>query len=132
MKKSILKASLICLGIALLCGMSSFKTPDEVKPQQNYQTKTISNGTVINLDGREPQCIKKEVVLEGDKNGCTCTLEVIYDGTNWALRVKKSSLTEKDVVVTYSYKIYGLDGSETSSPDFITFCATKWRSLRIS
>lgn len=115
MKKTLFKTAFICLGITLLCGLYSFKTPDGVKSQQNYRTASIVYDTIITPDGDESECIKKEVVVEGDKDGCTCTLYVSYDSSqDWSLRLKKS-IKQKDVVAYYSYKKYGLDGKETEN-----------------
>lgn len=123
MKKSLLKAASISLGITLLCGLYSFKIPEGVKSQQNYQTAAISNDTLITPDGQELECVK-EVVDEGGKNGCTCTLKVENNHPitgQWKLQLERSSYgeTEPTIQVTYEYKLYSVNFENGTSPDFV-------------
>lgn len=113
MKKSLLKASLICLGITLLCGLYSFKTPDGVKLQQRYLTAAISNDTIITPEGMESQQIK-EVVVESGLSKCTCTLSVVDGTAVWILQVYISC--DCDVIVTYDYIVYYVDGTTYQPP----------------
>lgn len=122
MKKTLLKASLICLGILLLCGMSSFKTSERVKSQplitndtlvtfeedgaqQSFQIATIVYDSVITTDGEDLQNIK-EVVVDGDKGVCSCTLYVSNSGSIWTLYIYYHNVScdnSKNVYAEYSY-----------------------------
>lgn len=108
MKKSLLKASLICLGVTLLCGLYSFKTPDIETSQQGCQTAAISNDTVISLLGAGSQSIKKEVAV-GGRDGCTCSIDVSVSGEQWNIE------GSNDCVETVSIRcwgiVYGADGA---------------------
>ena len=110
MKKPLLKTSLICLGITLLYGMSSFKTPEGVSPQSNH-TVSIVYDTIISPNGEESQCIK-EIVIEGDQGDCQCSLEVHEFMGKWELRLSKSLSCSGPVTAKYKYKVtYYANGS---------------------
>lgn len=107
MKKYLLKAVSICLGITLLCGMSSFRTPEGMKIQRGYQTAVITNDTIITSDGEESQCIK-EVVVESER-GCRCFLRVV-DGTQGQWYLYLYNDCSRNVKATFTYDIYKLNG----------------------
>ena len=133
MKKTLLKTVFICLEITLLCGLYSFKTPDGVKSQHSYRTSAISNDTVITPDGQESECVK-EVVDEGGKNGCTCTLKVKNNHPTtgqWELQLEKSSLTDRNVQVTFEYKLYSVNFENGSSEDFVNSSSKIFRCTEI-
>lgn len=109
MKKSLLKASLICLEAILLCGLSSFKSPERVNSQQSCQTVTISNDTITTSDREESRYIK-EVVFENDQKQCTCTLFVSENSGNWRLGIKSSCSCE--LRATYVYTKYYIKDDE--------------------
>lgn len=113
MKKHLLKAALICLGITLLCGLYSFKTSEGVKSQQNYQTASIVYDTIITPEGEESECIK-EVVIESDQSDCQCSLYVSINTTinRWDLMISKSLSCSGPVTARYKYKVtYYANGS---------------------
>ena len=120
MKKSLLKTSLICLGVTLLCGMYSFKTPESVDLQQLYQTASISIDTLVTPDGEVTQLIK-EVVVESDQGDCDCTvtLYVVYNvSTWWYLKLKNNC--PKPVEATCEYIIYSYYDPQTQQ-----FCSSE-------
>jgi len=106
MKKSLLKASLICLGITLLCGLYSFRIPEGENLQQRFRTASISNDTLITPDGEEAQSIK-EVVVESDQGDCECvvTLKIVsgYTSHDWELIV--TNPCHKSIVASCNYDI---------------------------
>lgn len=106
MKKSLLKATLICLGVTLLCGLYSFKTPEEVKLQRCNQTASIVYDTIITSDGKESECIQK-VAVESEQGDCECvvTLKIVngYTSSDWKLIV--TNPCHKSVVATCNYDI---------------------------
>ena len=110
MKKSLLKATLICLGAILLCGMSSFKSLQGEKSQRSCRTASIVNDTIKNLEGENLQCSIKEVDANRDLSKCKCTLWV-SEGMrgDWKLYVSVSC--DCKVIVTYDYDIYYADGN---------------------
>lgn len=102
----LLKAVSICLGIALLCGMSSFRTPEDMKIQQGYQTAAISNDTIITPDGEFSRCIK-EIVVEGNQPDGICFLKVCCDyDANGQWKLCATNTYGRCVNVKYWYKIY--------------------------
>ena len=107
MKKSLLKASLICLGVILLCGMYSFRIPDGVKSPRSHAS--IIYDTITTSDREESRYIK-EVVFENDQKQCTCTLFVSENSGNWRLGIKSSCSCE--LRATYVYTKYYIEGDE--------------------
>lgn len=93
MKKSLLKASLICLGVTLLCGLYSFKT----------------------IEGEKSQHIMKKSFVESELSGCKCRL-CVKDGSDgdWVLYLYNDC--SKNVKVTFTYYIYKLNGEIESKP----------------
>lgn len=91
MKKTVLQALLICLGIALLCGLYSFKTHM----------------------GEKSQRIKKDAV-EYNLNDCVCTLRVDENvaSSSWYLVVHVGCSSNCNVKVTYDYTISYADGTD--------------------
>ena len=114
MKKPLLKTALICLGITLLCGMSSFRTLKGEDLQQSYQSTSISNDTLITPNGEEAQYIK-EVVIESNQSNCICSLFVSYAASYWSLNLKNYS--NFPVEVSYTYTVYPLNGEPWSVTD---------------
>lgn len=108
MKKSLLKASLICLGVTLLCGLSSFMVPERVKLQQSCQTVTVSNDTIITSEGEESECIQK-IVVEIDRSGCKCSLTISYGEPGAWILCLTNDCTRR-VHAICEYQIYGKDG----------------------
>ncbi len=108
MKKSLLKASLFCLGAILLCGLYSFKSLQIESFQQNYQTEAIFNDTLITPEGEEPQLIKESIV-EDDQRQCSCYLFVSENTTteSWRLGIKSSCSCT--LIATYVYTVYYID-----------------------
>lgn len=109
MKKPILKTALICLGITLLCGMYSFKTPEEAKLQRCNRTASIVYDTIITPDGEVSRVIKT-VVVENDQKQCTCSLFVSENGTDWRLGIRSSC--NCSLKATYVYTKYYIQGDE--------------------
>lgn len=89
MKKLLLKATFVCLGITLLCGMYSFKTP------QKELLKNI-----------------KEVVIEKDLCDCNYHLYVENGVGWWYLKLKNGC--PDPIIATCKYTIYYEDGSSKS------------------
>ena len=109
MKKSLLKASLICLGITLLCGLSSFNTPNGVKSQG--RNASIVYDTIITPFGEGSQCMKE--VVEGDNRGCTCSLFVeTFDNNSWILWLEVTGNNGREVKVEGDYYIVSYDGRD--------------------
>lgn len=108
MKKTLFKTVLICLGVTLLCGLYSFKTPEGVKSHQCYQTAAISNDTIITPDGEGAECTQ-EVVVEIDKSGCNCSLTVSYwEPGRWNLNLTNGCTRKVHAICKYN--IYGKNG----------------------
>ena len=101
MKKTILKTALICLGITLLCGLCSFRTPERVKSQQSYQIAVIFADTIITPNGEESECIKE--VVDRYQDPCTCLLEVRKNGTGWTLYIVYQSCGDNNIDVYAEY-----------------------------
>lgn len=111
MKKPLLKAALICLGITLLCGLYSFRTPQGENLQQRYRTTSTVYDTIIIPDGEAVECVK-EVTVENDQGACTCRLHVLYNDItgDWSLYLNQYCNTL--VHVEYSYIIKYSDYSQ--------------------
>ena len=110
MKKSLLKATLICFGVILLCGLSSFMTPEEVKsPRSNYAMSIIYD-TIITPEGEGSQCIR-EVVVESDQGDCLCSLYVTHSTGSWTLWLARSRFG-RSIEATIEYRIYSGNSSK--------------------
>ena len=111
MKKSLLKTSLICLGITLLCGLYSFKTPEGMKSQQRNRTASIVYDTIITLDGEGARCIK-EFGEKSDPSVCECVLYVVENEytNSWSLKLSVSC--NCTVIVTYDYTVFSKDDGD--------------------
>ena len=114
MKKHLLKAALICLGITLLCGLYSFRTLKGEDLQHSYQTVAISNDTIITSEGEESECIQ-EVVVENEQGDGTCSLYVHYTTENWYLYCCTNGC-DRSVEVKYWYKLF-VDGGDCLEGD---------------
>ena len=104
MKKLLLKASLICFGVTLLCGMSSFKIPEIEKFQQSYHSAAIAHDSIVIPNGEESECIK-EIVVKSEQGDCICSLYVHYTDSNWYLYCCTNGC-DRQVEVKYWYKLY--------------------------
>ena len=115
MKKLLLKASLICLGATLLCGMSSFTTP-KVEKLQCHNVSFVYD-TIITPNGEESQCIIKEIVVESDQGDCVCSLYVHYTTEHWYLYCCTNGC-DRQVEVKYWYKLYVEGGNCLEGEDY--------------
>lgn len=138
MKKPILKTALICLGITLLCGMYSFKTPEGMKSQQRNRTMSIAYDTIITPDGEESECVK-EVVVESDQGEGSFSLAVHYascnygdicDPGNWYLYATNNY--SRSVKVTYKYRKYGKRGDVEIDTGIAIVSGQYWGPVQIN
>ena len=94
MKKSLIKASLVCLGITLLCGLYSFKT----------------------LEREISQCVT-EMVIENDLCDCNYRLYVETCTGFWYLKLKNEC--PDPIIATCKYTIYYDDGTQKTYTETI-------------